>query len=152
MAQVIMWFLLIGPWFLFLFFDIERVKRFFPVGLFAALILTIVFQIAERFSWWIIKENLLFLTNITPFVYGAFLVGTVLIFYLSYPSFKLYMIFNILFDLFQAFIMHPFFVWHGIYEEGKMNSIRLFLLMLSIAVIIFFYQKWQDTAFKDSTK
>jgi hypothetical protein len=148
MAQTIMWLLFIGPWFLLLLFDTERLKRFFPVGVFAALILTIVFQIAERFNWWVIKENIFFLTNVTPFVYGAFLVGTVLIFYFSYPSFTRYMIFNIVFDLLQAFVMHPLFIWAGIYEERSIHSIGLFFLMLSIAVILYLYQKWQETIFK----
>ncbi len=147
-----MWILLIGPWFLLLFFDKERVKRFFPVGVFAAIILTIVFQIAERFNWWVIKENIFFLTNITPFVYGAFLVGTILIFYISYSRFTIYLILNIVFDLFQAFVMHPVFIWAGIYEERNINSIGLFFLMLSIAVIIYLYQKWQDTIVKESVK
>ncbi len=147
MAQFIMWVLLIAPWFLLPFFDTERVKRFFPVALFAVLILTIVFQIAEKLKWWVVKENIFFLTNITPFVYGAFLVGTVLIFYFSYPRFKVYMVLNIVFDLFQAYVMHHIFIWFGIYEVHNINSIGLFLLMTSIAVIIYLYQKWQDTVF-----
>ena len=152
MAHFIMWILLIGPWFLLPLFDIERVKRFFPVAFFAVLILTIVFQLAEKYNWWVIRENLFFLTNITPFVYGSFLVGTVLIFYFSYPSFTVYMILNVIFDLFQAFVMHPIFIWAGIYEAHNINSIGLFFLMTFIAVIIYLYQKWQDTVFKNSVK
>ncbi|MBM7703900.1 hypothetical protein [Metabacillus iocasae] len=72
MAHFVMWFLLIGPWFLLFFFDTERMKRFVPVGIFAALLLTIVFQIAQRYEWWIIHDNLFFLTNMTPFIYGVF--------------------------------------------------------------------------------
>ncbi|MFP3727607.1 hypothetical protein [Priestia filamentosa] len=152
MAQIILWLLLVGPWFLLPLFNKERIKRFMPVGLFAALVLTVVFQIAEKLDWWIIKENIFFLTNITPFVYGAFLVGTVIIFYLSYPSFIFYMVLNLLFDLFQAFVVHPIFEWTEIYKVNHINSIGLFFLMISIAILIYLYQKWQDEAFKDEVR
>ncbi|MGZ9869991.1 hypothetical protein ACU3L3_16410 [Priestia endophytica] len=59
------------------------------------------------------------------------------------------MVLNILFDLFQAFVMHPIFEWTKIYEVNHINSIGLFFLMISIAIIIYLYQKWQDEAFKD---
>lgn len=73
-----------------------------PVGLFAALVLTVVFQIAEKLDWWIIKENI--------------------------------------------------FEWIEIYEVNHINSIGLFFLMISIAIIIYLYQKWQDEVFKDEIR
>ncbi|WP_110114401.1 hypothetical protein [Bacillus sp. CGMCC 1.16541] len=152
MAHFVMWTLLIGPWFLLFFFDLQRIKRFVPVGLFASLVLTIVFQLAEKYEWWIIKDNLFFLTNITPYVYGVFLVGTILIFYISYPSFPFFMLVNIVVDLFEALIISPLFQRLGIYEAKNMNQFAIFLLMIAIAALLYFYQKWQDSAFKEELK
>lgn len=38
-------------------------KRFIPAGLFGALALTIIFQIAEKLNWWEIKETIFPLTD-----------------------------------------------------------------------------------------
>jgi hypothetical protein len=52
MNQMILWGILVIPWFLLLLLDKQRVKRFFTVGLFAALMMTIAYQVAEKMHWW----------------------------------------------------------------------------------------------------
>ncbi|MCY8234499.1 hypothetical protein [Priestia endophytica] len=48
MAQAISWIFFLLPWVLLCPLDSQRVKRFAPVGLFSALVITIIFQIAEK--------------------------------------------------------------------------------------------------------
>lgn len=61
MNQIILWGILVIPWFLLLLLDKQRVKRFFTVGLFAALMMTIAYQVAEKMHWWTVQENVFFL-------------------------------------------------------------------------------------------
>ncbi len=82
----------------------------------------------------------------TPFPFGIFIIGTLFIFYFTYPGFWMFMIINAAFDLFQAFVML------NIYTLKEMNHFLLFVLMMVVAVLLFLYQKWQDTAFKLSIK
>jgi len=55
------------------------------------------------------------------------------------------MIINAAFDLFQALVMSPIFEKLDIYTLKEMNHFLLFVLMMVIAVLLFLYQKWQDT-------
>ena len=68
MAQIVMWVLFIGPWLLLFAVDKERVKRYMAVSLFGVVLLTVVFQIADRFNWWEVNETLFFFVNMTPFL------------------------------------------------------------------------------------
>ncbi|MED4071760.1 hypothetical protein [Priestia endophytica] len=152
MAQAVSWIFFLLPWVLLYPLDSQRVKRFAPVGLFSALVITIIFQIAEKWNWWIINNNLFFLTSISSFVYGFLIVATILVFYFSYPNFLFYMIANLIIDAIQAFIISPFlFIKVGLYNLHKINAFELFLLMTLVSLIIYGYQKWQDTVF-DETK
>lgn len=152
MAQIVMWVFFIAPWLLLFAVDKERVKRYMAVSLFGVVLLTMVFQIADRFNWWEVNKTLFFFVNMTPFPFGIFIIGTLFIFYFTYPGFWMFMIINAAFDLFQAFVMSPIFEKLDIYTLKEMNHFLLFVLMIVIAVLLFLYQKWQDTAFKLSIK
>lgn len=109
MSQILWWSLLILPWILLLFFDKQKVKRFFPVLLLSIVLNSVVYQLAQKLNWFTVTKNLPFLTNISPSVYGMFAVGTLLIFYFTYGNFLLYFIINLLFDIFQSYIVTPFY-------------------------------------------
>lgn len=146
--QILQWTLLISPWFVFIFLDKQRVRRYLPSGLFSSLLLSIAFQMADKFDWWRVKDNVFFLSNTTPFVYGVFLVGTVVILYFTYQSFWLYIAINLIVDSFQAFGISKWYEHLGIYELVKFNSFGVLLLSLAIALLIFVFQKWMDPIFK----
>lgn len=145
MKQLLWWGLLILPWFLLLFFDKNRIKRFFPVLLLSIVLNSILYQLAEKLNWFFVKENLPFLTDITPTVYGMFAVGTLLIFYFTYGKFWLYFIVNLLFDIFQSYVVTPFYGKLGLFERQEMNGFESLLIMTLMALIFYLYQKWQDT-------
>lgn len=58
--QILLWTLLIAPWFLLFFLKKNKLRRFFPAGIFGSLVSTFVFQLAE-FHWWEIQENIILL-------------------------------------------------------------------------------------------
>ncbi|WP_237661792.1 hypothetical protein [Sutcliffiella horikoshii] len=106
--------------------------------------LTFVFQMAEKFDWWEIKQNINLLDNITPFVYGVFLVGTVIILYFTYERFIVFFKTNLIADTFLSFGLSKWYEYLGIYELKNMNEFGVLLLTTVIALLIYLYQKWQD--------
>lgn len=143
-VQLVLWSFLLLPWLMLIPLKKSKVKRFFPAGLFGALILTFVFQMAEKFEWWEIKRNIILLDNITPFVYGVFLVGTVVILYFTYERFIVFFITNLIVDSILSFGISKWYEYLGIYELVNMNEFGVLLLTTVIALLIYLYQKWQD--------
>lgn len=142
-----------SPWFLLLPLDSQRVKRFMPVGLFVAVLYTVIFQIAEVWNWWDVHEenNIFFLTNISSFVYGFLIVITIYMFYFTYPNFWLFLIANWIIDFIQALIISPFiFQKVGLYTMNNMSNFGLFIMIAITVPIIYLYQRWQDSALRQS--
>ncbi len=149
--QILLWTLLLGPWLLLFFLKKNKLKRFFPAGVFGSLVLTFVFQLADRFKWWEIKENIILLTNTTTFVYGLFLVGTVIIMYFTYGKFLLYMLTNLVMDSLLAFGISKWYEYLGIYKLINITSFGVLLLSLFVAVLNYGFQKWLEPVLvKDS--
>lgn len=145
MSQLLWWSLFILPWFLLLFFDKQRIKRFFPVLLLSIVLNSVVYQLAQKLNWFTVSENLPFLTNISPSVYGMFAVGTLLIFYFTNGRFWLYFVINLLFDSLQSFVVTPFYGKLHLFERQDMNGFESVLIMTLMSLIMYMYQKWQDT-------
>lgn len=55
-----------SPMGLIIFLDKQRVSEFLPAGLFSSLLITIVFQIYERWDIVKVKETIVPLTNVPP--------------------------------------------------------------------------------------
>jgi len=81
-----------------------------------------------------------------PLTYGAFLCGTIWIFHFTFDKkFWVYILTNILIDGFYSFIVLNILIWLGIYKLVNMGNLGIFMLMIFLAVIIYPYQKWQDS-------
>lgn len=145
MSIFLWWSLLILPWFLLLFFDKQRIKRFFPVLLLSIVLNSLVYQLAQKLDWFTVTKNLPFLTNISPSVYGMFAVGTLLIFYFTFGRFWLYFIVNLLFDLLQSFVVTPFYGKLHLFKRQDMNGFESVLIMTVMSLIMYSYQRWQDS-------
>ena len=152
MSQLLWWSLFILPWFLLLFFDKQRIKRFFPVLLLSIVLNSVVYQLAQKLNWFTVSKNLPFLTNISPSVYGMFAVGTLLIFYFTYGKFWLYFVVNLLFDILQSYVVTPFYGKLHLFERQEMNGFESVLIMTVMSLIMYIYQKWQDTVMLNSDK
>ncbi|MFA9455975.1 hypothetical protein ACERJO_04305 [Halalkalibacter sp. AB-rgal2] len=146
--QFVLWTLFLAPWVLLIFINQQVVKRYLPAALFGALIITIVFQIADNFNWWVIKENIFILNVVTPFVYGAFLVGTVIILALTFQRFWLFIMVNLVIDAILSFVISPWFERIGLYQLQEMNAWGVYALTTIIAIFIYVYQKWQSSVFQ----
>jgi len=145
MGQLLLWLLLIAPWFLLIPLDSKRVRHFLSVAFFTIFLTTIYWQMAEVWNWWTVTTNVFFLKNISAFNYGLLPVVTILVFYFTYQNTWLFFGTNLIMDAFQAFIISPFvFQRFKLYKMNSMNDFGLFLLLLSFVPIIYLYQRWYD--------
>ena len=148
MNKFILLGMLILPWLTLIFINKYYIKRFMPVAILASLLVTIVFEIGYVYDWWKVQVELSPWDRITsvPLTYGVFLVGTIWIFRFTFErNLRLYIIANILTDGFYSFIVLNILIKFGIYKLVNMGNLGIFMLMLLIALIIYPYQKWQDS-------
>lgn len=147
MKKLILWGMLIIPWLSLLFINKHSLKRYMPVGILAALLVTMVFEMGYVFDWWTVKEKLVPWGEITslPLTYGVFLIGTIWIFHFTFEkSIWVYFFTNVIVDASYAFALLKVLIFIGIYKLENMRHLGIFFLMIIIAVIIYVYQKWQD--------
>lgn len=148
--KVLLVALLILPWLTLFFASSKSRKMFMPVTIFTALIMTVVFQIAYTYKWWIIYEQIVpwgYMIDIS-FAYGIFAVGTFWIFRLTSHMFILYVIVNIIMDLFMAFITLPLLSVFGIVAYENLSPWQYFLIMFGLSFVIYGYHKWQKKIYK----
>jgi hypothetical protein len=149
-----MWSFLIVPWLSLLLLKREVVKRYMPVAIFTALLVTIYNELGYTFQWWIVKQTIFpWIITFVPFVYGGFLVGTIWIFHFTFGKFWLYMIANIVIDfLFMFPINYVFEKKLELYKLIHQDSWDVFFIFIGIAVVIYVYQVWQEGVLIDREK
>jgi hypothetical protein len=99
LKQLILWGSLIVPWLSLLLLKKEIVKRYMPVAIFTALLVTIYNELGYTYQWWVVKERIFPIITYVPFVYGGFLVGTLWIFHITFGKFWLYLLTNMSYAL-----------------------------------------------------
>lgn len=148
-VKVTLWIAFILPWFTLIFMKKERIKRFMPVTIFTCLLVTIVFDIGYTYKWWVIHTYIFpwgFISD-TSFVFGLFAVSTIWIFHLTYERVWLYFITNFVIDLVYSMVGFKALKTANIATIQNIKEWQVFLLYFSLAIIIFLYQRWQETIF-----
>jgi hypothetical protein len=151
MNKLVLWCMFVIPWLSLIYLKKSSIKRFMPVAILASLMVTIVFEIAYVSKWWIVIEKITPWDNITsvPLVYGPFLIGTIWIFHFTFSkSFWVYILTNLLIDCVYTFVIFNVLIYMGIYKLINMSHFGILILMISIAVVIYAYQRWQDRIMK----
>ena len=145
--KLILWCCLIVPWFSLFFMEREAVKRYIPVAVFTALLLSILSQHAYVANWWTLKASIFPWDRITnsALAYGLFFVATMWIFKLTYGRMWLYLLTNLCIDALQAFVFNDWMIRAGLYELNRLREWHLLLIMLSVAVVIYVFQVWLDS-------
>jgi len=147
MKKLILWGMLIIPWLSLFFINKHSLKRFMPVGILAALFVTMIFEMGYVFDWWTVKAKLVPWGHITslPLTYGVFIPGTIWIYHYTFDRpMWVYFVFNSIVDAIYAFVLLRVLIYFEIYDLEKMKHFGIFIMMLIISVIIYVYQKWQD--------
>ncbi|CAM3540629.1 hypothetical protein [Marinicrinis lubricantis] len=155
-ATALMWGMLVIPWISLFFLKPASIRRFMPVSILGALLVTIVFEIAHAFHWWTLMDKAIivpwgYITN-TAYVYGFFLIGTLWIFKLTYHRFWLFVLANLLVDGGFQFGLDPLFERAGFYQLERISHWQTFLVMSGIALLLYLYQMWQEGSLSSETK
>ncbi|MCX8132211.1 MAG: hypothetical protein N3I35_19215 [Clostridia bacterium] len=144
MQQIILWSLLIVPWFTLIFIGQTNLRRFMPVALFVTVINTLIYQAAYYYNWW--RESGLFgwdkVANV-PWVFSAYLVITIWIFRFTYGRFWLYLATNLILDALYIWGWYPIQRRLGM-ATGWLSAFTTYLIMTGVAILIYLYQKWQE--------
>ncbi|GAA4714777.1 hypothetical protein [Brevibacillus fulvus] len=141
--------LLVVPWLSLFWLDKQTIKRYMPVTIFTALLMTIIFQIAYTFKWWTIHQSIVpwgYMIDVS-FAYGIFTVGTLWIFVLTYRKFWIYLLTNVAMDAIFAFVVFPLLDKTGVATLHKISAWQYFLVILAISLLIYGYQAWQEPIF-----
>ena len=154
--KIVLWTLLIAPWFTLFLLKKEDIRRFMTSAIFSSYLMIIYNVIANNQKHWVINETLipwlkpLFVSG----VFGTFPVITLWIFYFTCGKFWKYLVVNILLDfMFAIFPIHYLFQdILGIYKLVNIHSWERFILFIALSVIIYGFYKWQEVIFKPELK
>ncbi|MFB6469067.1 hypothetical protein ACE38V_20145 [Cytobacillus sp. Hz8] len=128
----------------------EGIKRYIPVTIFTALLVTIIYELAYTYKWWELKVTIVpwgYITNVS-YAYGSFLIGTMWIFYFTFKKFWLFLVANIIADGIDAFLIREFMELRGIIHYINLSNWNLFIVMVALSLIAFGFQVWQEKTFK----
>ncbi len=153
LSKIVLWAILVIPWLTLLFFmKKEQIKRFMPVGILASFLMVIYNLVAYNEKHWIVKVHILpwLKPSFEPFILSCYLVITIWVFHFTYPRFWAYLITNIVIDfMFTVFPIHYFLQNKlEIYQLVNITPWGRFFIFVSISIVVFGYQKWQEEIFK----
>ncbi|WP_273122596.1 hypothetical protein ACNRWW_05010 [Metabacillus sp. HB246100] len=150
MNKVFMFSSLLLPWLTLFFATSDSRKKYMPVTIFTSLLMTIIFQIAYTYKWWIIHEQIVpwgYMIDV-GFAYGIFAVGTFWIFKLTSHKFILFVIVNLIMDALMAYLILPFLGKLEIADYKNISPTQYLGVMFALSFIIYGYHKWQEKIFK----
>ncbi|AIF51826.1 hypothetical protein [Pelosinus sp. UFO1] len=142
--QTLLWASFVLSWLSVLFLKKTELKRYMPVALFGGLVATIVIEMGITLHWWATKETVFPLVNMPIFNYGSFLIGIIWIFKFTYKRFWLFLATNAVIDFILTGPMDKWLVNRGILELYDITSFQLFLVATGNAIILYWYQLWQE--------
>ncbi|MBD1383577.1 hypothetical protein [Metabacillus arenae] len=149
--KILLWIVLIAPWFTLFLVKKENIKRFMPAAIFASYLMIIYNVVADNQKHWVINETLipclkpLFVSG----VFGAFPIITFWVFHYTYGKFWKYLVTNIIIDfMFAVFPIH--YLFQEVLRIYKLVNITIwgrFILFVFFSIVIYGYYKWQEDMF-----
>ncbi|GAA0448503.1 hypothetical protein GCM10008983_28180 [Lentibacillus halophilus] len=149
--QVLLWIVLILCWLSLFFIKKTAIKRYMPVTIFTALIITIIFEVAYTYGWWTIHKYITpwgYITHPT-IAYGYFPVATLWVFYLTSHKFWIYFLTNVVINVlwvlfgFDLIVKYP-----GVATMKNLGYWQWFFITITISLIVYGYHRWQEGAFR----
>lgn len=140
---------LLLPWTSLLLAKKDTIRRFMPVTIFTSFMMTIIFQIAYTYEWWVIHEYIVpwgYMIDVT-FAYGIYATGTFWIFRLTSHRFFLYAATNLIMDTFMCFVGLPLLGVLGIATYKNITPWEYLLVTYGLSLVIYVYHKWQQKIF-----
>ena len=140
---------LVVPWLTVPLIGKNTFLRFLPVATFVGYIFGFLSETADNKKWWKVK-NALFPNHRLDVSYllGLYLITTIWVFKLTFGNFYKYLTINIIIDWLFSFPIVKFFTKVGVFEFKKMRPKHFFILSVSMAIIIYFYQALVEKVIK----
>lgn len=133
------WILLITfilPWFIWWkICDKRQIKELLLYGSFIMIVGSTLDDLGRSLSLWAYPYELVQVVDRLNSVDFSALPICYMIIYQFFPKWRSFVISNLIFSLFSAFILEPFLVWLGIYKTLTWKYIYSFPIYLSIAII-----------------
>ncbi len=142
--QTLLWASFVISWVSVIFLKKTELKRYMPVALFGAVIATIVLEAAITLNLWANTETVFPFVNMPIFVYSVFPISIIWIFKFTYKRFWLFLATNAVFDLLLAFPICNWLISRGILEMYNFGNLQIFFVSIVNAVILYWYQLWQE--------
>ncbi|MGV3266816.1 hypothetical protein [Cytobacillus pseudoceanisediminis] len=156
LSKVVLWTILIAPWFTLFFLKREDIKRFMPVAILAAFLMVLYNLIAHNQKHWIIKESILpwLKPSFASGILGAFLIVTIWIFYFTYGKFWIYFVTNIVLDFMFAIFPVHFILQEKlkIYQLINITPWGRLCIFITLSIVIYGYHYWLEEVFKSTYK
>ncbi|PFA63087.1 hypothetical protein CN378_18815 [Bacillus sp. AFS015802] len=132
---------LVLPWFTAPLLGKNTFVRFTSVAVFTNVVWSFLSIIASNKRWWKADPFFWKKTKIDlPFVGGMFFITTLWVFKWTFGDFRKYFALNALIDFLLAFPIVKFYDKMGAFKLRKMSNLFFYLIILSLAVLIYFYQ------------
>ncbi len=145
--QILQWSMFILPWLTLFFMKKEDIKRYMPVALFATVMSIIIHDVGVTLRFWTLGASVFPLNQLFPHDFGLMPVLTLWIFKLTYGRFWLYAVTNLILDIgFNFFFLNIFLRNNGIVDL-LISPLQELPITLLLAVLIYFYQMWQEGIF-----
>lgn len=144
--QVILWSMLIIPWFTLLFMKKKEIMYYMPVAFLSMSASALIHDMGLRLEFWFLIETAYPFYQLEPYLFGFLPVLTIWVFKFTYKRFWVYMITNLLLDIgFSYFFLNVFLPSKRILSLGIPPY---YVLMINIfhALLLYSYQFWQDKA------
>ncbi|MDR4949799.1 hypothetical protein [Neobacillus cucumis] len=115
--------------------------RFMPVATFVGYIFGFLSETADNKKWWKVKNGLFPNYRLdVSYLLGLYLITTIWVFKLTFGNFFKYLTLNIIIDAIFSFSIVKFFTKVGVFEFRKMRPKHFYILSVSMAIIIYWYQ------------
>lgn len=136
----VLWLLVILPWFTLFFMKKEEVRRFLPVGLFAALTSLVIADVGSTLNLWILRENVYPFGTLFPYHLGASIVITMWLFKWAYGRFIRYLGLDAVFNLANAFLLLPWLAVLGIRENLAISYTGILVINTLHGILLYGFQ------------
>ncbi|WP_182007177.1 hypothetical protein [Priestia aryabhattai] len=148
-GKVMLVALLLLPWLSLFKIDKMTFKRYLPVLTFSSLVIALLSELSNRYTWWKVRKPLFpNLSSNISFIFGPFFIANLWVFKLTYGNFKNYLLVNGLFDYLFAYPLTTLAEKLKVYRMVNMTRFQLFALSVATSIINYLYQLFIEDVLK----
>jgi len=145
--QVILWSLMILPWFTLFFMPKDARKRFMPVAQFSIITCILFVEMGQTLGWFVWEEAA-YPFKTPSYIFGSNTVATMWLFYFLYGRFWKYLAVDTILNFGFIYLFHVYYLGNrGIFHEVSLNPLLNVVYAIIIGILLYGYQMWQEGIF-----